>query len=95
MTGNLKRQHVFTVLYSYALSSDLIKKQKTIDHKVFKCLFASVAKFSKSNFHIEILMNMIKHSVTALQIQMLVSMYLAISSYTAKTYSQIAPSSNK
>lgn len=30
-------------------------------------------------------MNMIEHSVTALQIQMLVSMYLAISSYTAKT----------
>lgn len=40
-------------------------------------------------------MNMIEYSVTALQIQMLVSMYLAISSYTAKTYSQIAPSSNK
>lgn len=84
------------MLYPYALSSDLIKKQKTIDHKVFKCLFASVAKFSKSNFHIEILMTTIEHTVTALQIQMLVSMFLlAISSYTGKTYSQIAPSSNK
>ena len=84
------------MLYPYALSSDLIKKQKTIDQKVFKCLFASVAKFSKSNFHIEILMTTVEHTVTALQIQMLVSMFLlAISSYTGKTYSQIAPSSNK
>ena len=41
-------------------------------------------------------MTTIEHSVTALQIQMLVSMHLlAISSYTGKTYSQIAPSSNK